>query len=134
LFPARHANIQLMREGLTRTIAMLGVALLFAGGQCIADCSTTMCAGSASHEHPSSGHCHKRGGESSHHDPTCPHQQQSLTKSMDWHASLALQELGAIALPAEADRAPSPALHRFLETASPPPLIPSLVSISVLRV
>jgi hypothetical protein len=119
-----------MPERLTRIVALLSVALLLAGGQCVASCSIAMC---ASHQQHSSGHCHKRGGEPSHHDPVCPHQEQSVVKSANRHASLALQELGSIALAPEIDHRPSLAVDHLSATISPP-LIPALDSISVLRV
>lgn len=127
-----------MRVVLTKTAAMLSVCLLLAGGQCVALCSTVSCfasSESAHHVDHSPSHCHQHGGKSSPEKPrpTCPDQEQSLTRSMDSHAGLVLPEIQAVPLASDANRLSLPALQRVNET-SPPPLIPDLASTTVLRV
>src|ERR1035438_999873 len=97
-----------MRVTLTKITAMLGVALLLVGGQCIASCASAMCSQSAranatQQQHESSGHCHQHGGESSQHkhSPGCPHQHQAFTKGLDSYAKSVSQDLIWMPLPAE---------------------------------
>ena len=128
-----------MRVALTKIIAMLGVALLLVGGQCIASCASAMCSQSAlanatQQQHESSGHCHQHGGESSQHkhNPGCPHQHQA--KGLDSYAKSVSQDLTWMVLPTEVDAVSSALSSRSHETVSPPRLTPTLVLTTVLRV
>jgi hypothetical protein len=132
-------------SGVSRKMAaMLTLALLLVGGQCVAFCSTAICAElamPAAQQQESSSHCHQHGGEppqhKENHEPACPHRQHSFIKSMDSYASsakLVLHELASMTLQPEAGRISAPALIRSNETISPPRLTLALVLTTVLRV
>src|ERR1039458_8026006 len=121
-----------MREPFTKTAAILSISLLLVTGQCFAFCSTAMCAqaalpASTHHGHPSSGHCHNHGGESSHQQDShsnCP-QQQSFAGGLSTYvtyAKLVSHDLAWVMLAPDAVRVASPVLLRSDELVSPPRL------------
>jgi hypothetical protein len=125
----------MMREHSAKTVAIFCVALLLAGGQCIAFCSTAMCLQPAPQAgHPA--HCHNHGGTPSHQkdSPNCSQHETFFMSGPNVFAHSAAHPFAAVPLSAEADRVAMPATLRSDEFVDPPRLAPTLVSTTVLRV
>ena len=81
-----------MQSWLGKATAIFAVVILIAGAQCLAFCSTPLCAAGA--PQPAS-HCHKHKPDSP--KPSCPHQQSVAGKSLD-AVKPAVQDFSAIIL------------------------------------